>query len=60
MGRGAWQTTVHEVAQLDMTEQLTHTHTHTHTHIKTKLSTEAIYYRFQTNTNALVKKTKRL
>ena len=32
MGRGAWQTTVHEFAQLDMTEQLTHTHTHTHTH----------------------------
>ena len=32
--RGAWRATVREVAELDMTEQLSlsHTHTHTHTH----------------------------
>ena len=30
--KGAGQATVHTVAELDMTEQLTHTHTHTHTH----------------------------
>ena len=29
MNRGAWWATVHEVAELDTTEQLTHTHTHT-------------------------------
>ena len=29
MDRGAWWATVHEVAELDTTEQLTHTHTHT-------------------------------
>ena len=33
MCRGAWQTIVHGVRDLDMTERLnTHTHTHTHTH----------------------------
>ena len=33
MDRGAWWTTVHGVAELNTTEQLsTHTHTHTHTH----------------------------
>ena len=32
MDRGAWQATVLEVKESDMTEQLnTHTHTHTHT-----------------------------
>ena len=32
MDRGAWWTTVHGVAELNTTEQLsTHTHTHTHT-----------------------------
>ena len=30
MGRGAWQATVHRVAESDMTEKLTHTHTYTH------------------------------
>ena len=29
MGKGAWQTTVHGVTKLDMTERLTLTHTHT-------------------------------
>ena len=28
MNRGIWWATVHEVAELDTTEQLTHTHTH--------------------------------
>ena len=28
--RGGWWTSVHGVAELDMTEQLIHTHTHTH------------------------------
>ena len=28
--RGAWQATVHEVTELDMTEWLIYTHTHTH------------------------------
>ena len=31
MDRGAWWASVHEVAELYMTEWLTHTHTHTHT-----------------------------
>ena len=26
MGRGAWRVIVHEIAELDMTEQLTQTH----------------------------------
>ena len=30
MDRGAWWATVHRVAELGMTERLTHTHTHTH------------------------------
>ena len=33
MERGAWWTTVHGVAELDMTEVTQHTHTHTHTHL---------------------------
>ena len=38
MDRGAWQATVHKVAETDMTEATehsthTHTRTHTHTHI---------------------------
>ena len=33
MDRGAWQATVHAVAESDMTEHVyTKTHTHTHTH----------------------------
>ena len=37
MGGGVWQTTVHEITELDMTEQLNacaraHARTHTHTH----------------------------
>ena len=35
MDSGAWQATVHRVAESDMTEvteYTTHTHTHTHTH----------------------------
>ena len=31
MDRGAWQTIVHGLAELDMAEHI-HTHTHTHTH----------------------------
>ena len=30
MDRGAWQATVHRVAELDTTEVTSHTHTHTH------------------------------
>ena len=30
--KGARQATGHGVAEVDMTERLTHTHTHTHTH----------------------------
>ena len=30
MDRGGWLTTVHGIAESDMTEQHTHTHTHTH------------------------------
>ena len=37
MDRGAWWASVHEVAELYMTEWLTHTHTHTHTHTGTRL-----------------------
>ena len=32
MDRGAWLAKVQGVAELDTTEQLTHTHPHTHTH----------------------------
>ena len=38
MDRGAWQATVHKVAETDMTEateHITHTHTRTHTHTHT-------------------------
>ena len=28
MDRGAWEATIHGVAESGMTEQLTHTHTH--------------------------------
>ena len=34
MDRGAWQATVHRVAELDTTEVTLHTHTHTHTHTR--------------------------
>ena len=30
MDRGAWQTPIHGIAELDMTEQLTHTHWEPH------------------------------
>ena len=33
MGREAWWAVVHGLAELDMTEQLTHTHTHRHTYL---------------------------
>ena len=33
--RGAWQATVHGMAESDTTEQHTHTHTHTHTSFDT-------------------------
>ena len=36
MDRAAWQATVHETAELDMTERLTHTHTHTQTQCLSK------------------------
>ena len=32
MNRGAWRATVHGLAELDMTERLTHTGTNTHRH----------------------------
>ena len=35
MDRGARRAIVDGVAELDMTEQLTHTHTHTHVHTHT-------------------------
>ena len=38
MGKGSWQATVHEVAELDITE---HAHAHTHTHTD-KLHTLAL------------------
>ena len=32
MDRGAWQGTVHGIAESDMTQATVYTHTHTHTH----------------------------
>ena len=49
MDRAAWQATVHETAELDMTERLTHTHTHKHSVFQKLLNAGQLIAKSQVN-----------